>query len=89
MEGGTVFQFDTHGFESALEKATEASERKDFQVGAGVMTIRQGLRAGLIDDLNVAAAPVLLAISRLAEAEPPRRAVAAGAQGRAVRPGAG
>jgi dihydrofolate reductase len=48
------------GFESALEKAREAVRGKDVRVGGGVATIRQGLRAGLIDELHIAVSPVLL-----------------------------
>lgn len=33
---------------------------RDVRIGGGVATIRQGLRAGLIDELHVAVAPVLL-----------------------------
>lgn len=60
MDGGTVFHFVTDGFEAALDKAKEAARGKDVRVGGGVATIRQGLRAGLIDELHVAVAPVLL-----------------------------
>jgi dihydrofolate reductase len=60
MDGGTVFHFVTDGFEPALEKAKEAAHGKDVRVGGGVATIRQGLRAGLIDEMHLAVSPVLL-----------------------------
>jgi dihydrofolate reductase len=60
MGGGTVFHFVTDGFESALKKAMEAARGKDVRVGGGVATIQQGLRAGLIDELHIAVALVLL-----------------------------
>jgi dihydrofolate reductase len=60
MEGGTVFHFGTDGFESALERARAAAGRRDVRIGGGAATIRQYLRAGLIDELHLAIAPVLL-----------------------------
>src|SRR5687768_2331647 len=60
MEGGTVFHFVTGGPREAMERATEAAEGKDVQIGGGVATIRQYLEAGLIDELHVAIAPRLL-----------------------------
>jgi dihydrofolate reductase len=60
MDGGTVFHFVTDGFESALRQAKEAAQGKDVRVGGGVATIRQGLRAGLIDEVHLAFSPVLL-----------------------------
>jgi dihydrofolate reductase len=60
MNGGTVFHFVTDGFESALAKAKEVARGRDVRVGGGVATIRQGLRAGLIDELHIAVSPVLL-----------------------------
>jgi len=60
MDGGTVFNFVTDGFETALTQAKEAAREKDVRIGGGVATIRQGLRAGLIDELHIAVSPVLL-----------------------------
>src|SRR5262249_55762038 len=60
MKGGTTFHFVTDGIESALERATAAADGKDVRIGGGVATIRQYLRAGLIDELHIAVAPVLL-----------------------------
>ncbi len=60
MEGGTTFHFVTDGILSALEQARDAANGLDVRVGGGVETIRQYLRAGLIDEMHIALAPVLL-----------------------------
>jgi dihydrofolate reductase len=60
MEGGTTFHFVTDGIESALRQAQAASDGKDIRIGGGVSTIRQYLRAGLIDELHLAMSPVFL-----------------------------
>jgi dihydrofolate reductase len=60
MEGGTTFHFITGGIHEALEKAKEAAQGKDVRIGGGVSVICQYLQAGLIDELHVAVAPVLL-----------------------------
>jgi dihydrofolate reductase len=60
MEGGTTFHFVSDGIESALKQAKEASGDKDVRIGGGVSTIRQYLAAGLIDEMHLAFAPVLL-----------------------------
>ena len=60
MEGGTTFHFVTDGIEAALERAREAAAGADVRVGGGVQTIRQYLRAGLIDEMHLAISPVAL-----------------------------
>jgi dihydrofolate reductase len=60
MEGGTVFSFVTGGIEAALDQAREEAGGKDIKIGGGVSTVRQYLQAGLIDELHLAIAPVLL-----------------------------
>lgn len=60
MEGGTVFHFVTGGIQEAYDRAMEAANGKDVQIGGGVSTIRQYLAARLIDELHVAIAPRLL-----------------------------
>jgi dihydrofolate reductase len=60
MKGGTEFRFVTDGIESALAQAREAAGDRDVRLGGGVSTIRQYLRAGLIDELHLAIRPVLL-----------------------------
>lgn len=60
MAGGTEFHFVTGGIHAALEQATSAATGRDIRLGGGVSTIRQYLRAGLIDELHLALRPVLL-----------------------------
>ena len=60
MEGNTTFHFVTGGIHEALEQAREAAKEMDVRIGGGPSTIQQYLRAGLIDELHVAIAPVLL-----------------------------
>jgi len=60
MAGGTVFHFIADGIRAALERATDAAKGQDIRLGGGVATIRQYLCEGLIDELHLAIAPVLL-----------------------------
>jgi len=60
MAGGTEFRFVTEGIHAALEQARAAAGDRDIRLGGGVSTIRQFLRAGLIDELHLAVRPVLL-----------------------------
>ena len=60
MEGGTTFYFVTAGIEEALRLAKRAAGDKDVKIGGGVSTVRQYLRAGLIDSVHLAIAPVAL-----------------------------
>lgn len=58
--GGTVFHFVTEGIEAALARARAAAGDQDVRIGGGAETIRQYLGAGLIDEMHLALAPVLL-----------------------------
>jgi dihydrofolate reductase len=60
MEGGTTFHFVTGGIHEALERARGAAGGKDVRIGGGPATVRQYLSEGLIDELHIAIAPVLL-----------------------------
>ncbi len=60
MTGGTTFHFVTDGIEAALRRAREAAGTKDIRIGGGVATIREYLRAGLVDELHLAISPALL-----------------------------
>jgi dihydrofolate reductase len=60
MAGGTTFYFVTEGIHEALKRAREAAQGKDVRVGGGAATIRQYLSAGLIDEMHLAIAPILL-----------------------------
>lgn len=56
----TTFHFITDGIHSALDKATASANGKDVRIGGGAETIRQYLRANLIDEMHLAMSPVLL-----------------------------
>ena len=60
MEGGTTFHFVTNGIVSALKEAKAVAGGKDVKIGGGVSTVRQYLAAGLIDEMHLAIAPVVL-----------------------------
>src|SRR5262249_59962813 len=60
MQGGTTFHFVTDGIEAALERATEAAAGRDISLGGGASTVRQYLRAGLVDEMAIHVTPVLL-----------------------------
>jgi dihydrofolate reductase len=60
MKGGTEGRFVTDGIHAALEQARNAAGGRDIRLGGGVSTIRQYLRAALVDELHLAIAPVLL-----------------------------
>jgi len=60
MGGNTTFHFITGGIHEALDRAREAAAGRDVRIGGGANTIQQYLREGLIDELHVAIAPVLL-----------------------------
>jgi dihydrofolate reductase len=60
MAGGTEFRFVTDGIEAALRQASDAAAGRDVRLGGGVATIRQYLRAGLIDELRLTLSPMLL-----------------------------
>jgi dihydrofolate reductase len=60
MAGGTEFHFVTDGIHAALDRAAAAAGGLDVRLGGGVSTIRQYLRARLIDELHLAIRPVLL-----------------------------
>ncbi|RPI59433.1 MAG: dihydrofolate reductase [Ignavibacteriales bacterium] len=60
MEGGTTFHFVTEGITAALEKAFDSANGKDVRLGGGVNTIRQYLKAQLVDELHLVVSPVIL-----------------------------
>lgn len=59
-QGGTTFTFVTDGIESALEQARAAAGDKDVVIGGGAKVAQQYLEAGLLDELQIHIAPVLL-----------------------------
>jgi dihydrofolate reductase len=60
MEGGTTFHFVTEGFEAAHARAVEVAGDLDVLVAGGASTIRQAIAAGVLDELVLDVAPVLL-----------------------------
>jgi dihydrofolate reductase len=59
-EGGTSFTFVTEGIESALAQAKEAAGDKNISIAGGASTIQQYLEAGVVDELQIHFAPLLL-----------------------------
>jgi len=59
-QGGTSFTFVTDGIERAVDMAREAAGDKNVAVAGGGTLLRQILAAGLLDELELHIAPVLL-----------------------------
>jgi dihydrofolate reductase len=47
-------------FQAAIDRAKEAAGGKDVSIGGGGDVIRQGLEAGIVDELGIIVAPVIL-----------------------------
>ena len=60
MQGGTTFHFVTEGFDAAFERAMEAAAGRGVDIAGGASTVRQALAAGVVDELMLDIAPVLL-----------------------------
>ncbi len=60
LDGGTTFHFVTDGFDAAYAAACEAAGDKGVDIAGGASTVRQALIAGVIDELALDIAPVLL-----------------------------
>lgn len=58
--GETTFHFRSAEIEDVLAEAVAAADGQDVRVGGGVSTVTSFLRAGLIDDLHLALAPIVL-----------------------------
>jgi dihydrofolate reductase len=56
-EGGFTFVDD---LDEAIARARQAADGKDISVGGGADVIRQALRAGIVDELAISIAPVIL-----------------------------
>jgi dihydrofolate reductase len=56
----TTFTFVTYGIHSALDQAREAAAGKDVLIGGGADIINQYLAAGLVEELELNVAPLLL-----------------------------
>jgi len=60
MEGGTTFHFRSGSVEDVLAEAAAAADGQDVRIGGGVGTAREFLRAGLVDELHLQVAPIIL-----------------------------
>jgi dihydrofolate reductase len=60
MDGGTTFHFVTAGFDAAYSAACQAAGDNGVDIAGGASTVRQALIAGVIDELTLDIAPVLL-----------------------------
>ena len=72
MEGDTIFHFVTDGIDEALHRAREAANGRDVRIGGGAATVRQYLRAGLIDEMHIALSPTLLGSGEPVNLQKPR-----------------
>jgi dihydrofolate reductase len=59
---GATFHFVTEGFEAAYSAACEAAGGNGVDIAGGASTVRQALAAGVIDELTLDIAPVLLGL---------------------------
>jgi dihydrofolate reductase len=59
-QGGTCFTYVTDGIASAVEQARAAANGKNVAVAGGGSLVRQVLKAGLLDELDLHIAPVVL-----------------------------
>ncbi|HEY4460097.1 MAG TPA: dihydrofolate reductase family protein [Pseudonocardiaceae bacterium] len=60
QRSNNTFYFVTDGIHAALKRAQEAAGERDVQIAGGADTVRQYLDAGLVDDLQLHVAPLLL-----------------------------
>ena len=60
MDGGTTCYFVTEGFDAAFARASEVAGDKGVDIAGGASTVRQALEAGVIDELVLDFAPVVL-----------------------------
>jgi dihydrofolate reductase len=62
--GGTTFYFVNDGVESALRQAREAAGVRDIRISGGADAVRQYLNMGVVEELEIALAPVLFGSGR-------------------------
>lgn len=60
MAGGTTFHFVTDGFDAAYQRAVEVAGDLGVDIAGGAATVRQALAAGVVDELTIDIAPVIL-----------------------------
>jgi dihydrofolate reductase len=57
MQGGTTYTFVTDGIEAALELARAAAGEKNVGIWGGANIMRQYLKAGLLDEMQIQPRP--------------------------------
>ncbi len=62
--GGTTFYFVNDGTASALETARKSAGGRDVRISGGADVIQQYLNMGVVDELEIALAPVLFGSGR-------------------------
>lgn len=60
MQGGTTFHFVSDGIESALRQAMDAAQGRDVSLPGGASAVNQYLAAGLVDEIDISIAPLIL-----------------------------
>ena len=58
--GGTSFTYVTDGVASAIEQARAAADGKNVAIAGGGTLLRQVIKLGLLDELELHIAPVIL-----------------------------
>ena len=59
-QGGTTFTFVTEGLDAAMTQARAAAGDRNVSVAGGADVVQQCLRAGILDELQIHVAPLLL-----------------------------
>lgn len=70
--GGTTFHFVQGGIDEALRRAREVCGDKDIRISGGANLVAQYLNAGVVDELVLSVAPILLRGKRLFDGVDPR-----------------
>jgi dihydrofolate reductase len=60
MQGGTTFTFVSDGIESALAQARAVAGGKNVHLAGGASAVQQYVNAGLLDEIQIHVAPMLL-----------------------------
>ena len=60
MQGGTTFHFVGDGIESALRQAKDAARGRNVSLPGGAEVVNQYLAAGLVDEIDISIAPLIL-----------------------------
>jgi dihydrofolate reductase len=72
VDGGTTFHFVTDGIEAAMKRARDAAGDGDISIHGGATTVNQYLAAGLINEMRLHIAPLMLGAGpRLFDGVPP------------------